>query len=95
MVITQVCFDPDCKGYRSEPVSLPSTCFLISSNPLENKNDFDNFNEVPEGVNFLQRNQNESSIITDRVPINLSKNITLHKRCEEIHKLITLNANLD
>jgi hypothetical protein len=95
MVITQVCFDSDCKGYRSEPVPLPTRCSLIRSNPLENRKDFDNFNGIPEKVNFLQRNQNESDIITDRVSINLNKNITLHERCEEIHKLITLNESLN
>ena len=26
LVLTQVCFDHDCKGYRSEPIALPFNC---------------------------------------------------------------------
>jgi hypothetical protein len=29
LVLTQVCFDPDCRGYRSEPIPLPFICCSV------------------------------------------------------------------
>lgn len=94
MVLTQVCFDPDCKGFRSEPVPLPTTCTFVKDTSVEYKNDCNNFNHFAENGNVLDRNQKGLNINDNSICRSNNQKITLQEKCEKIHKLMTMDESV-
>ena len=85
LVLTQTCFDLECKGYRSEPVPLPADCCYIINDNKSNDNKlnvsdnldrFDNISIIRDDLEVSADNGSSSS--------EGSHHYTLHQKCDQL-----------
>ena len=77
LVLTQLCFDPDCKGFRSEPIKLPEN--------ITKWEKYDYRNEKENNSSSLTNNQEGET--------NEIRTYSLHLICEKLALLVGTTNN--
>lgn len=102
LVLTQVCYDLDCKGYRSEPVALPAICCTVLCHisnmihiPIDSNLDNVSNSTSRKSKYLIEQNKNneaEKGInCKNENIINDFHLITLHQKCDQLYEIMTIS----